>query len=281
MKKLMLVLAAATLVTAATAQQTMKTTLSASKLTDNWYIGIGGGMSSVTTNHYWANHANPESALRLGRWLTPVFGLAAEANAYFDNQPDEKRGTFVQYLNTSLLATINLSNFFCGYNLQPRRFEVIAITGLGWGRTFGTETDLGRDHNDVTSKLGLDLALNLGQSRAWQLYVEPALVYTLNGADYDGLKYNVQQSTVELNVGVNYKFRNSNGSHNFVCVAERNQYEIDRMNQQLNELRYDLREKEKALARDARTISELREELEKARQTKPVTDEKPETTDEE
>ena len=54
-------------------------------------------------------------------------------------------------------------------------------------------------------------------------------------------------------------------------MAQHNQYAVDRLNQELNELRYDQREKEKALARDARTISELREELEKARQMTPVT----------
>lgn len=273
MKKLMLVMTAVTLVTAASAQQEMKTTLSESRLTDNWYVGVGGGASALTTNHYWANHLNPEGFLRIGRWLTPVFGLAAEGCAYIDNKPYEKRGTFVQYLNTSVMATINLSNFFGGYNLQPRRIEFIALSAMGWGRTFGTESDEGRDHNDVTSKLGLDLTLNLGKARAWQLFLEPALVYTLNGADHDGLRYNIQQSNFELNLGFVYKFRNSNRSHNFVRVAERNQYEIDKMNQQLNEMRYDLREKEKQLARDARTISELREELEKARQVKPMTDE--------
>lgn len=277
MKKLMLVLAVVTLVTSASAQQTMKTTLSESKLTDNWYVGVSGGVGALTTYHYWMNHTNPEAALRLGRWLTPVFGITGEWNAAFDNKPYEKRGTFVKYMNTSLLFDLNFSNFFGGYGIQPRRFEVIGVVGWGWGRTCGTASDLGSGHNDVTSTMGLDLVLNLDKKRAWQLYVEPALIYVLNGQGYDGLKYNLQQSTFQVNFGVNYKFRNSNGSHNFVRVAERNQYEIDKMNQELNELRYDLREKEKALARDARTISELREQLEKARQMVPATDELPDS----
>ena len=171
------------------------------------------------------------------------------------------------------MATINLSNFIGGYNLQPRRFEVIAIPSMGWGRTFGTDSDPDRDHNSVTSKIALDFAWNIGKERAWQLYLEPAIVYTLNGKDFDGLKYNKNASDLQLNVGVNYKFANSNGTHNFQRVVVLNQYEVDMMNQQLNEMRYDLREKEKALARDARTISELREELEKARQVVPVTEE--------
>lgn len=103
--------------------------------------------------------------------------------------------------------------------------------------------------------------------------MEPAIVYTLNGEGFDGLKYNKNASDVQLNIGVNYKLPNSNGTHNFERVVVLNQYEIDKTNQMLNELRYDLREKEKALARDTRTISELREELEKARQAKPASEE--------
>lgn len=273
MMKQMLVMAAMMLATGAIAQPAIKTTLAESKLTDNWYIGVNGGGAAVTTDSYWGNHSNPEASLRVGRWLTPAFGIAVEGNAYMDNKPNEKRGTFVQFFNTSMMATVNLSNLFGGYQLQPRRIEVIAIPALGWGRTFGTKSDPDRDHNSVTSKMALDFAWNMGKTRAWQLFLEPAIVYTLNGEGFDGLKYNKNASDVQLNIGVNYKLPNSNGTHNFERVVVLNQYEIDKTNQMLNELRYDLREKEKALARDTRTISELREELEKARQAKPASEE--------
>lgn len=271
MKTFVLVLAALLMTTVAAAQTPVKTTLAESKLTDNWYIGVNGGMSAPTTHHSWMSNLNPEAALRIGRYLTPVFGLAVEGQTAFDNKPGERRGTFVQSLNTSLLATVNLSNFFGGYGYSPRRFELVAVGGMGWGRNFGTGNDVQQGYNSVVSKLGLDLTLNLGSGRAWQLFLEPAIVYTLNGPDIDGLKYNFNRSAVQLNLGLNYKLPNSNATHNFVRVAQHDQYAVDRLNQELNELRYDQREKEKALARDARTISELRKELEKARQMTPVT----------
>lgn len=42
---------------------------------------------------------------------------------------------------------------------------------------------------------------------------------------------------VQLNAGIVYKFKNSNGSHNFTIVTPRDQAEIDALNAQINELR--------------------------------------------
>lgn len=42
---------------------------------------------------------------------------------------------------------------------------------------------------------------------------------------------------VQLNAGLIYKFKNSNGTHNFTIVTPRDQAEIDALNAQINELR--------------------------------------------
>ena len=49
--------------------------------------------------------------------------------------------------------------------------------------------------------------------------------------------YNINNSFVQLNAGVVYKFKNSNGTHNFTIVTPRDQAEIDALNAQINELR--------------------------------------------
>jgi len=271
MKQLFLVTALLACVLGVSAQTPVKSTLAESKLTDNWYIGLNGGLSVPKTSHYFStSNLNSEGSLRVGRYLTPVFGLAVDCNARFDNQPDEKRGTLVQMVNTSLLATLNLSNFFGGYSGKPRRIELVLLPGMGWGRTFGTASDEGTGYNTINSTVALDLAWNIGRSRAWQVYVEPAIVYTLNGPFIDGLKYNINKSAIQVNLGFNYKLRNSNGTHNFKRVNVLNQYDMDRINQRLEELNYELREKDKELSRRARTISELKEELERSRRPVPT-----------
>ena len=49
--------------------------------------------------------------------------------------------------------------------------------------------------------------------------------------------YNINNSFVQLNAGLVYKFKNSNGTHNFTIVTPRDQAEIDALNAQINELR--------------------------------------------
>ena len=50
-------------------------------------------------------------------------------------------------------------------------------------------------------------------------------------------KYNINNSWVQLNAGVVYKFGNSNGTHNFKLAQLRDQAEIDALNAIINDLR--------------------------------------------
>ena len=83
MKKLLFMFAAAAMTMSANAQ-----TVTESKSFDNFYIGINGGVASKTTGvNGWLGHLNPNAGLRIGRYFTPVFGLAVESSAYFSNKP--------------------------------------------------------------------------------------------------------------------------------------------------------------------------------------------------
>ncbi|MCI6672452.1 MAG: OmpA family protein [Prevotella sp.] len=247
MKKLVLMFAAATLAVSASAQ-----TVSESKTFDNFYIGINGGVATKTTGHKWLSDLNPNAGLRIGRNFTPVFGLAIEGNAYFSNKPWSSTGTVVRAINTQLLGTVNLSNWFGGYLGEPRVFEVSALYGLGWGHVFNNTDATTPDR--MTSKAAIDFTFNLGKNKAWQIYIEPSINFAflgqssdakLAGAQY-GYKaysndfqpaYNIHNSYVQLNAGIVYKFKNSNGTHNFTIVTPRDQAEIDALNAQINELR--------------------------------------------
>lgn len=231
-----------------------------SKTFDNVYIGINGGLATKATGHAWLKDMNPNAGLRIGRNFTPVFGLAAESNVYFKNTNGHTTGTVVNGMNTSLLGTTNLTNLFGGYKGEPRLFELTALYGLGWGHVFGHPT---KDYKAdmLTSKAALDFGFNLGQKKAWQLYIEPAMIWALNGNGYQGVKYDVNRASFQLNVGLVYKFKNSNGSHNFVVAELRDQAEIDILNNKINDLRGELAGKDDEIADMDRQIAELKQQL--------------------
>ena len=76
MKKLVLLAAAALMTVSASAQ-----TVQESKTFDNIYVGVNGGVATKTTGHAWLKGLDPNAGLRIGRWFTPVVGLAVESNS--------------------------------------------------------------------------------------------------------------------------------------------------------------------------------------------------------
>ena len=266
MKKLVLMLAAASMAASVSAQ-----TVAESKTFDNIYVGINGGVATKTTGHKWLSDLDPNAGIRIGRYFTPVFGLAIEGNAYFSNKPWGSTGTVVRATNASLLGTVNLSNWFGGYKGEPRTFEVSALYGLGWMHVFTNnkfvKAATENQRNRMTSKAALDFAFNFGSAKQFQFYVEPSINFAFLGqskskevvatgnplapvavADHQeyGYKaasqagqpaYNINNSFVQLNAGLVYKFANSNGTHNFTIATSRDQAEIDALNAQINELR--------------------------------------------
>jgi len=75
------------------------------------------------------------------------------------------------------------------------------------------------------------------------------------------LKYNLDESRVQLNAGLVYRFGNSNGTHNFQIAQVRDQAEIDGLNAQINNLRNDLNGKDSRLAEKDRQIADLQKAL--------------------
>lgn len=266
MKKLVLMLAAVSMAASVSAQ-----TVAESKTFDNIYVGINGGVATKTTGHKWLSDLDPNAGIRIGRYFTPVFGLAVEGNAYFSNKPWGSTGTVVRATNASLLGTVNLSNWFGGYKGEPRTFEVSALYGLGWMHVFTNDKAVTaateNQRNRMTSKAALDFAFNFGSAKQFQFYVEPSINFAFLGqarskqgvgsknattpikyVDHDTYDYktatqagqpayNINNSFVQLNAGFIYKFANSNGTHNFTIVTPRDQAEIDALNAQINELR--------------------------------------------
>ena len=273
MKKLFIILAAVVLTMSVSAQE--KEVVTAHKTFDNWYLGINAG--AATPMQKWGDNGfmkgvAPSVGLRLGKNFTTAFGVAIDANAYFESTEKSlmKTRTFVDAINLDALGTFNVSNFFGGYLGKPRRVELIALGGIGWSHQFGA---LPRA-NGINSKAALDLAFNLGNSRAVQLYLEPAVIFGLwnnarmvNALSRHGsnFKFDSRSGLFQLNVGVNFKFGTSNGTKNFAFAQLRDQGEIDDLNARINELRDENDNKDRRIARDIRRIAELEDSLEAAK----------------
>ena len=241
-------IAAAAIAVSASAQ---RTTVTANKAGDNIYVGVNAGAITGLKNSNAKTDANdnvqkyafktftPEFGVRVGKNFTTVFGLAIDANMYFkarkSNNLYASSKTFVQGLDVDLLGTANLMNLFAGYKGEPRFFEIIALGGFGWTHAFGLEKA-----NAINSKVALDFALNLGEKKAWQVYVEPGIEYLVQSwGDTKGMankkfKYDLRNAGFSLKAGVNYKFGTSNGTHNFAKEQLRDQAEIDALNAKIN-----------------------------------------------
>ena len=239
-----------------------------SKSSDNWYLGINGGVSSKTTHNddRWGS-LNPFAGVRVGRYWTPVAGWVVEGSLYLRDKgfyySNAKR---LKGTNVDLMGTLNLSNWFGGYQGEPRLFEVIAIGGLGWSHIF--DSNCGRT-DDLVSKFGIDFSLTLDEARAWQFYVEPAIKYNMTQNGH--ARYDLNTSALQLSIGINYKFGNSNGTHNFKAANLRDQTEIDDLNLFINELKGEMVAKDKRIAQDIRRIADLEDSLEIAKKVKPTT----------
>lgn len=271
MKKLFLMIAVAAL----SAQTMSAQTVEESKNFDNWYIGINGGVTAPAKNFKVLKNMNFDAGLRIGRWFTPVVGLAAEGEVYFGKKVAntylaplnfENIKTTVKMTNVSLLGTLNLSNWLGGYPGQPRTFEVIGVAGLGWLHYWGQMKE-----NAMSSKLAVDFTFNLGSDKQWQIYVEPNIVYSIADS-YIEPQFNLNRANIGANLGINYKFGNSNGTHNFKIAELRDQAEIDALNAKINELRANLNDKDALLAAKDAQIRDLQAALDACnnRPTEPV-----------
>ena len=276
-------MAAAMLTASASAQ---RTAITANKAQDNWYIGINAG-AATPMNKYgdagFMKGVSPEFGLRIGKNLTTVFGLALDVNAYFLNKTTSKSmfgsKTFINATDFDILSTWNLSNAFAGYKGEPRAFEVIALAGGGYSRAWAQK------QGGINAKAAIDFALNLGANKAWQVYLEPGVIFGQPQPQFANpfkrISYNGEKKfngAFSLKLGVNYKFGNSNGTHNFKVEELRDQAEIDGLNAKINELRADNNAKDGKIAADAREIADLKAKLAacEARPVQTVVEEKKE-----
>ena len=184
---------------------------------DNVYLGVeAGAMGPLNLSHF--APLNAAAGVKVGKQFSPVYGANLEGIAFFgDNRWQtgslgfSNSHTVVRGLNLGLNGTVNFTNLFCEYN-PDRRFEVGAEAGIGYWITYGDkhiiQSSNTGDDTELTAKTGLTFA-QLG-----------------------------------LFVGLNYKFKTSNGTHNFKV------WNVGELNDEINSLRDQLNAKPKEVVKE-------------------------------
>lgn len=212
------------------------------KVFDNTSVALfGGATTNLDLNSVFP--VNAQVGLKVGKQFTPVFGMNVEGVTFLNDRYFGDSYTVFKAINVGLNGTVNLTNLFCGYN-PNKVFELSTEAGLGWLRLLNSESE-NPDMNELSAKTGLVFAWNLGSKKAWQLYAEPVVYWNLtNTYKEDFVQFNKHFAQLGLQVGLAYKFRTSNGAHNFKV------YNVGEMQNEINSLRAELAKKPKEVVKE-------------------------------
>lgn len=262
MRKFFTILALGAAVLTANAQKTVQ----GSGFFDNWSVGLeGGGITKTSHSAFWKN-MRATYGVELTKQITPVFGLGVQ---FLANNNTTTSKTVFDQSNLSLLGKFNLSNLFCGYNGQPRLFEVEAVAGAGWGHDYYTKSQR-EDGNYFTTQYGLNFNFNVGEAKAWTISIKPSIVYNMQDFE-ENPTYNVNNSAIQLLAGVTYHFKNhNNGKHYMTLLKAYDQAEVDGLNAKINDLRAAANDKDATIAKQQSEIRDLQQKLNDERNKKPV-----------
>ena len=214
MKKFIFLMIALFTMAVANAQQT--NFAGSSKFTDNWSIGLNGGIQ--TNLHDWNTPNGAVFGLELNKQVTPLFGLTLEANAGVNNRMNWYsgathfcNGTAFDQVNVLVDGRFNLMNAVWGYKGTPRAFEVETVTGVGYGHGFASSAS-GYPTTDVLlAKAGLNFNYNFGKQKQWTVKVTPAVLWNVSATG----KFDSRFGVAQLTGGIVYHFKSSNQKHHF------------------------------------------------------------------
>lgn len=264
MKKfIFMIMAAFTMAVSANAQYV------GNELTDNWSVGVYGGIHTPAAGHKTFGDIAPTVAVTATKYFNPVFGFGVEGQSYINAKGQYHSCTLPYTTNVSGLVYVNVTNFLLGYVEKPRFLEIEALYGLGWGHIWKKRGE--NDVNYLTSKAGVNVNFNLGKNRAWSVVFRPAVVWDLDNykgyvghidgfGDIDkrpGTHYNLNHAALEITGGIVYHLTNSNGKHYMEKAKLYDQAEVDGLNAQINTLREELAKKPKEVIVEKPVVKEV------------------------
>lgn len=242
--------------------------LSQSKFFDNWQIGANVGGYVPTKGYDLIEDVRLNFGAELSKQISPVFRLGFDANAYLNGNWEERNPLVIEHTNVAVIGAFNLNNLFAGYKGEPRKFEVEAFAGPGWMHHFFQGDN--NNYNTMTTKFGANFMYNFGANKAWAVKLTPSILYFIDTPSSDAANsLNINHSLSQVNVGIVYRFKGSNGAHHFTEIEGRNQAEIDQLNNNINNLRNQVSSKEGEINSAQERIAQLEKELEEAKNKEP------------
>lgn len=237
-----------------------QTVIEGTKLMDNWSVGIKAGAITPLTHSAFFKNARPAFGVGIGKQMTPIFGMEIQGMGYVNTSPSK---TAIDMSDVSLLGKINLMNVFSTYTGTPRVFDIEAVAGMGWLHYYAVGDG---DENSWSTRFGLNMNFNLGESKAWTLSLRPAVVYDMQGDYYESRsRFNANNAAFELTAGLTYHFMGSNGKRYISDVRVYNQAQIDDLNAEINVLRGQVNNRDAELSNAAQRVNGLQKELEACR----------------
>lgn len=218
-----------------------------SKLTDNWFIQLQGGMSYTLSENYrdasFGDLISPHAAISIGKYFTPAIGGRLQLggweskNYYQDYNLLPGKGTFkVNYLQTNIDGLFNFTNFFLPYQ-EDRVFSLIGIAGLGYLHGFKDTKNGLTTTNMIVPRIGLQADFRVSEIASVNLEVSGNLLRDdfngrREGTNYDGI--------ANALLGVTFKLPKS--GFNMVDIIDPAQ--IGALNDRINEQKANLDKKD-------------------------------------
>ena len=234
MKRLLLIGAFVMMALAVSAQE--QDYLHPSLWSDNWYVGVNGGINSKITHNDFMTNLNPHAALRIGRDFNPYFGLLVEGTLFFGDNKFGYSEQVVKAYNIDLLGSVSLLNLFDGFHGKQRLFDTRFLFGAGMNHITRFDTE---NNNDFIAKFGFDFVFHFDKIPAFEFYLGPAINFNLDHYS-SRTQFNLNYAAWQFNVGINYRFKNSNGTHYFAHKDP--EIYIIELNDRINSLREQVEE---------------------------------------
>lgn len=209
------------------------------KFSDNWSMGLDGGITTPLNNGPFFGGMRGAVGLHLQKQLTPAFGVGAEGlwginTSNWRGMVHSSTAFDSQYVGA--YGVVNLFELFSpSYSIDPRSFDIEVQAGAGWNHLYRNK-EAGPDANSFATKFGLNF--NFHPSQKVTLSLKPSLLYDMTSspvkqstASYDSRRatFNLLAS-VSVALGPGFKY----------VVPNYNLDEIAALNDQVNGLRADL-----------------------------------------
>lgn len=235
MKKIILVVLLTLGVLSANAQNVA---ISGNKLTDNWYFGVGvGAATPLSFNKVFP--LNTIGHIVVGKQFDPIFGAEVEGDVWFGSNSKQLfdathtritnrfdrpyAHNFVRGVGVGLFGTANITNMLYTYT-KPHKAELFLKGGIDYAHAY---IPYRKDNNAFGAKTGAFVRFNVNDANALQLGADVLWKLSNNGHP---MEFNANRAQVEVKFTYVYKFKTSNGTHNFKV------YDIDAYEQKIKEL---------------------------------------------